>query len=114
MPGWSTGPTSALTFYLLGLQIKSPKGATWSVAPVLSGLNAAEGGFETSLGWFGVQWNASSSVVTAAVSTPDGTNGTVTLPGSGEIQLDGQAQNGSDTGVVQVSGGNHTLVRQLS
>ncbi|KAJ3748405.1 hypothetical protein DFH05DRAFT_1389962 [Lentinula detonsa] len=54
--GWSTGPTFSLSFHLLGLTVTSPQGATWSVAPVLSGLTAAEGGFETGLGWFGVNW----------------------------------------------------------
>ncbi|KAF5385994.1 hypothetical protein D9615_002248 [Tricholomella constricta] len=45
--GWATGPTPALTFFVLGLKLTSPQGATWSIEPVLSGLEAAEGGFET-------------------------------------------------------------------
>ena len=54
--GWSSGPTSALTYYVLGLTVTSPQGRTWQVAPHLSGLEAAEGGFTTPLGWFGVKW----------------------------------------------------------
>lgn len=113
-PGWSTGPTSALTFYLVGLQLTSAQGATWSVAPVLSGLSAAEGGFETGLGWFGVKWNSTNSTLSVNVSTPLGTNGTVVLPGSGTVEVDGSAQSGSESGTVQVAGGNHTLVRHIS
>ncbi|KAK0184792.1 Six-hairpin glycosidase [Armillaria mellea] len=53
--GWSSGPTSALTFYILGLTVMSPRGATWSVSPhVNGGLPGAEGGFET-LAW--VVWH---------------------------------------------------------
>ncbi|KAF9073410.1 glycoside hydrolase family 78 protein [Rhodocollybia butyracea] len=54
--GWATGPTFSLIFYLVGLMVTSSQGATWSVAPVLSGLTAAQGGFETNLGWFGANW----------------------------------------------------------
>ncbi|KZP33078.1 glycoside hydrolase family 78 protein [Athelia psychrophila] len=114
--GWSTGPTFALSFYLLGLQLQSAQGATWSVAPVLSGLNAAEGGYETGLGWFGVSWIVSNttSTVTLQVSTPNGTNGTVALPGTGALTVDGTAVPASATsGLVEVGGGNHTVARSL-
>ncbi|KZP23277.1 glycoside hydrolase family 78 protein, partial [Athelia psychrophila] len=114
--GWSTGPTFSLSFYLLGLQLQSAQGATWSVAPVLSGLNAAEGGYETGLGWFGVQWTASNTTsnITLEVSTPEGTNGTVALPGTGPLTVDGTAVPASATsGLVEVNGGNHTIVRSL-
>ena len=112
--GWSTGPTFSLSFYLLGLQIQSPQGATWSVAPVLSGLSAAEGGYSTGLGWFGVKWTVANETVTIEVSTPKGTTGTVGLPGYGPLHLDGRARLDSEaSGVIVVSGGNHTVVRQL-
>lgn len=113
LSGWSTGPTSALTFYVLGLQVISDQGMVWSVAPSLSGLSAAEGGFETALGWFGVKWNVTNGSVTIEVSTPNGTNGTAVVPGSGAVEVDGQTQNGTD-GVVQLDGGNHTLTRKAS
>ncbi|RAL58092.1 hypothetical protein DID88_009809 [Monilinia fructigena] len=35
--GWSTGPTSALTFHGAGLMVTSGAGKTWSVAPNLGG-----------------------------------------------------------------------------
>ncbi|KAF9019279.1 glycoside hydrolase family 78 protein [Hymenopellis radicata] len=59
--GWSTGPTPALTFHVVGLTLTSPQGATWAIAPIPSGLDSAEGGFETGLGWFGVKWNVTAS-----------------------------------------------------
>ncbi|EGO04202.1 glycoside hydrolase family 78 protein [Serpula lacrymans var. lacrymans S7.3] len=108
--GWSTGPTPALSFYVVGLQVTSPQGATWRVAPVLSGLDAAEGGYETSLGWFGVKWSVDNGTLTVLVTTPEGTNGTVVLPGSGNVTLDGKE---SGSGPVSVSGGNHTLVQKV-
>jgi hypothetical protein len=70
--GWSTGPNSALTFYVLGLTPITPQGQTWSVAPHLSGLFGAQGGFQTPLGWFGVNWtlnDQSSSTATVNIKS---------------------------------------------
>ncbi|KAG6820732.1 hypothetical protein H0H93_012378 [Arthromyces matolae] len=88
--GWATGPTPALTFYVLGLKITSPQGAKWSVAPVLSGLDAAEGGFTTSLGWFGVKWGMIGANFVISVDVPVGTEGTIQFPRTGPIQETGQ------------------------
>ncbi|KAJ7653391.1 glycoside hydrolase family 78 protein [Mycena rosella] len=95
--GWATGPTPALTFYLLGIQLTSVQGATWSIAPVLSGLLAAQGGMETGLGFFGVNWQVNGTTLTITVDTPAGTQGVVTLPGTGPMTVDG---NTSRLGVV--------------
>ncbi|KAJ3569435.1 hypothetical protein NP233_g5042 [Leucocoprinus birnbaumii] len=92
--GWATGPTSALTFHVLGIGITSPQGKSWAVNPVLSGLDSAEGGFETTLGWFGVKWEANETVLTIQVTTPHATTGTVNIPGSGQIQVDGEPVDG--------------------
>ncbi|KAJ7450053.1 glycoside hydrolase family 78 protein [Mycena galericulata] len=108
--GWSTGPTPALTFYLLGIQLESAQGATWSIAPVLSGLPAAEGGIETGLGAFGVKWNVNGKKLTLTLQTPAGTQGVVTLPGTGPITVDGHVGSTS-SGSVELKGGNHTLTR---
>jgi len=109
--GWSTGPTPALTFHVLGIGITSPKGQTWTVAPVLSGLESAEGGLETGLGWFGVKWNIKKNIVTIEISTPRVTSGTVTLPGTGEITVDDRLESG---GAIELRGGDHVLTRRLS
>ncbi|KAF5355117.1 hypothetical protein D9756_005314 [Leucocoprinus leucothites] len=109
--GWATGPTPALTFHVLGIGITSPEGQTWTVTPVLSGLESAEGGLETGLGWFGVKWNVRRNVLTVQISTPKGTSGTVTLPGTGRITVDGKPESG---GSVKLGGGDHTLSRSLT
>lgn len=54
--GWSTGPTSALTSYVLGLSITSPLGVTWKIAPQFGDLCSVEGGFVTGLGKFWTRW----------------------------------------------------------
>ncbi|EIM84461.1 glycoside hydrolase family 78 protein [Stereum hirsutum FP-91666 SS1] len=118
--GWSSGPTSALTFYVLGLTVTAPQGSTWSIAPQLSGLDAAEGGFETPLGWFGVQWNVTGgsnsddapAAFTLKFDVPQGTKGVVTLPVVGNTTLDGTAVNVGGDGVLESGGGVHVVVVQ--
>ncbi|PFH51501.1 glycoside hydrolase family 78 protein [Amanita thiersii Skay4041] len=107
--GWATGPTPALSFHVLGVTITSPRGENWSVAPVLSGLSEAEGGFETSLGWFGVKWSVSNSTFNLSVDTPSGTSGVVVLPRDGSVQVDGKdvQANGRE---LQLAGGQHEIV----
>ncbi|KAJ7754097.1 glycoside hydrolase family 78 protein [Mycena metata] len=110
--GWSTGPTSALTFYLLGIKLTTAQGATWSIAPVLSGLSSAEGGLETGLGFFGVNWTVTDQTLTLVLEAPAGTSGVVTLPGSGPVTVNAQVQPASSES-VELEGGTHTLTRQL-
>ncbi|KAJ7102761.1 glycoside hydrolase family 78 protein [Mycena epipterygia] len=110
--GWATGPTPALTFYLLGIQLNSVQGATWSIAPVLSGLPSAEGGMETGLGFFGVKWQVNGQTLTLSLETPAGTKGVVTLPGTGPMTVDGHVEPTADDSVA-LSGGNHTITRHV-
>ncbi|KAF8060784.1 glycoside hydrolase family 78 protein [Lyophyllum atratum] len=112
--GWATGPTPAMTFFVLGLTLTSPQGATWSVAPVLSGLEAAEGGLETGLGWFGVKWKTNDNVLTLRLDVPAGTQGIVKVPGRGQIQVDGKMTSAVAEGEgLDLAGGKHTIVRGL-
>ncbi|KAJ6510829.1 glycoside hydrolase family 78 protein [Mycena sanguinolenta] len=110
--GWATGPTPALTFYVLGIQLTTALGATWSIAPVLSGLPSAEGGLETGLGFFGVNWKVVGQTLTLALQTPAGTEGVVTLPGTGPMTVDGHVLSTSSNS-VEVKGGNHTITRRM-
>ncbi|KAK5722576.1 hypothetical protein LTR15_005807 [Elasticomyces elasticus] len=55
--GWSSGPTSALTNYILGLEVTGPLGSTWKFAPQFGDLTSVEGGFTTGLGKFQAAWN---------------------------------------------------------
>ncbi|PPQ92310.1 hypothetical protein CVT25_008601 [Psilocybe cyanescens] len=85
--GWSSGPTPALAFYVLGLTLTMPQGKTWAISPhVDRSLPAAEGGFKTSFGWFSVKWTTVLSTsaesggrkaerVLLRIDTPEGTSG---------------------------------------
>lgn len=131
--GWSAGPTSALTEFVLGLTVTGRVGSTWQFAPQFgSNLTFAEGGYMTSLGKFSASWTTSNSSdataknYTASVSTPDGTVGQLILPVAEQGVLPTVVLDGTEvanvtwarqTGVVfdtvlvsDVSGGNHTIV----
>ncbi|KAF5353466.1 hypothetical protein D9756_007933 [Leucocoprinus leucothites] len=117
--GWSAGPTSALTFFLLGLRVTSTKGNTWNLAPHLNtGVPGAEGGFETPLGRFDAAWTFDedadgNTVLNVQISTPPGTKGAIQLPSNmmASYVRDGTVRNlvlrGSSE--VQVQGGSHEL-----
>ena len=96
---------------MLGLTVTAPQGLAWSVAPHLSGLEAAEGGFETPLGWFGVKWESNASTFRVIVDTPGGTSGVLLLPVRGETTVDGiKAELGAEGNLVTLKGGVHTVV----
>lgn len=81
---------------------------------MLSGLTAAEGGFETAMGWFGANWTLtdSNTTFTLMIDTPSGTNGTVTLPAAGEVEVDGTEVSGNGT-ELSLIGGSHIIVLQM-
>ncbi|KAL2014785.1 hypothetical protein VTN00DRAFT_2310 [Thermoascus crustaceus] len=84
--GWSSGPTSALTNYVLGLSVTAPLGERWRLAPQLGrgDLRSVEGGFVTALGKFKASWKRSLSLLGASYvlqfEVPEGTEGEVVLP----------------------------------
>lgn len=123
--GWSSGPTSALTEYVLGLAVTGRVGSTWRFAPQYGNLTFAEGGFTTSLGKFQARWTVEQGSTWARVVTPPGTTGTLTLPVlvnrvKPRVWVDGETVETTwarQTGVVfdtvlvsNVAGGNHTIV----
>ncbi|KAK6987718.1 Six-hairpin glycosidase [Favolaschia claudopus] len=123
--GWSSGPTSALTIYVLGLSVTAPQGAEWRLAPSIAGLPAAEGGFETGLGWFGVKWSVSASTTgkittttfTVDVDVPGGTKGVFVVPeelrgaaGGVRVMVDGKRMAVGEDGSVELVGGKHNVV----
>jgi len=110
--GWSSGPTSALTFYVLGLTVTSNQGRTWSVAPHTSGLPVAQGGFETPLGWYGVQWSLKGNTFMLSMDVPVGTSGTVRLPLAGKVTIDGKSTTVGSGAEIPLAGGNHSIVVQ--
>lgn len=83
--GWSTGPTSALTFYVLGLQPDTVSGQTYHVIPHPGDLTYAEGSLTLSPGnAISVSFDAGASCqsfslqVNAAANT--GSLGTIGVP----------------------------------
>ncbi|KAJ5500354.1 Bacterial alpha-L-rhamnosidase [Penicillium expansum] len=118
--GWSSGPTSALTEYVVGLSVVSPLGLTWKIAPQFGDLEFAEAGFVTSLGKFQASWVLDSSGYVLTFSVPKGTVGNVTLPyvtasKKPSITIDGdQLMRGvaylDGTATVKVTGGSHKVV----
>ena len=112
--GWSTGPTLALSFYVLGLQITSPQGQTWLFAPKTAGLPSAEGGYETPLGWFGVKWVSDEGAWNATISTPEGTSGALHPPINGTVSVDGHTEKLGSSSLLHLSGGEHTVTVQAA
>lgn len=93
--GWSSGPTSALTEFVLGLSVTSPAGATWNLAPQFGDLNSVQGGFTTSLGKYQASWNLEGGGYVLSYNVPEGTKGEVVLPcvsngGVSSVTCDGQ------------------------
>ncbi|KAJ5130837.1 Alpha-L-rhamnosidase B [Penicillium bovifimosum] len=118
--GWSSGPTSALTEYIVGLSVVSPLGETWKIAPQFGDLEFAEAGFVTTLGKFKASWRKQSNGYLLAFSVPKGTVGNVTLPyvvalKKPSITIDGdQLTRGvayvDETATFEVTGGSHEVV----
>ncbi|TDZ17127.1 hypothetical protein Cob_v009817 [Colletotrichum orbiculare MAFF 240422] len=83
--GWSSGPTSTLTEYLVGLRVTRAAGKEWSLRPALVGVDSAEAGFTTVLGRFSARWEVDGDGGEARVEwdVPEGTRGWVEL-GEGE------------------------------
>ena len=119
--GWSTGPTHALSTYVLGLQLTSPGGRNWTLAPQFGDLTSVEGGFTTPLGKFSATWKLDGNVgYVLGYDVPAGTSGTLVLPSSNRkapnVTLDGSIYTNlvyeAAAGLVTVpdqSGGTHTV-----
>jgi len=119
--GWSSGPTSALTEFVLGLSVTSPAGFTWKLAPQFGDLQSVEGGFTTSLGKYQASWRLQGPGYTLSYNVPEGTTGQVKLPCLSSrrfptITFDGKplphdvkVQLGEGT-VLEAAGGSHTIV----
>ena len=96
--GWSTGPTDALTSYVVGLQLTGPGGSTWTLQPQFGDLTHAEGGFTTPLGPFSASWTLINGGYTVSWGFPAGTSGTVLLPAANaagkqpNVTMDGNAR----------------------
>lgn len=83
--GWSTGPTDALTSYIIGMRLTSPGGRTWMLAPQFGDITYAEGGFTTPMGKFSSSWSLFNGGYALQWNLPAETVGTLVLPGQGHV-----------------------------
>ncbi|ETS85125.1 hypothetical protein PFICI_03150 [Pestalotiopsis fici W106-1] len=95
--GWSTAPTSMLTFYAGGLTMTSAAGQTWKVAPALGGLQTVQTRYETPLGAFVTDWTNNTRGLSGIFITPNSTTGEINIPlASGARKLVLEGPGGSD------------------
>lgn len=119
--GWSTGPTDALTSYIVGLTLTSPGGSTWSLAPQFGDLEYAQAGFTTPLGKFNAKWRLFGGAWGLNWGFPVGTVGDITLPVFGgripeirgdnaeRMMIDGVLNEGDQTFVISNVGESGSL-----
>lgn len=80
--GWSSGPTSTLTEYLVGLKVTEPEGRSWELKPAtFDEVTRAEAGFTTGLGRFSAKFEVANGTCNVQWDTPVGTKGWVQVPG---------------------------------
>lgn len=120
--GWSTGPTDALTTYIVGLRPITPGGARWSVEPQFGDLKSAEGGFTIpKTGKFSAGWVLTGDgKYNVTINVPASTSGVARLPFPNgkppkSVTLDSKpvtyTTNSNDRVViVQTPGGKHSIV----
>ncbi|CAG8353753.1 unnamed protein product [Penicillium salamii] len=120
--GWSAGPTSALTEYVVGLSVVSPLGLEWKIAPQFGDLDFASAGFVTSLGKFEASWKRRSTGhgYVLDFTVPKSSVGKVTLPFITASKKPSITINGDEltrgvayvdnTATVKVTGGSHKVV----
>jgi alpha-L-rhamnosidase len=79
---WGSGPTSALSKYVLGVRPVEPGYKTWLIEPQPGDLTWANGSVPTPYGPIEVGWEKEGNGLELKVFVPSGTSGTVGLPGS--------------------------------
>ncbi|OBR03908.1 Bacterial alpha-L-rhamnosidase domain-containing protein [Colletotrichum higginsianum IMI 349063] len=93
---WSTGPTQALSFKVVGLEVVGWK--KWVFRPQLGDLRRVEAGWRDAKGGeFGaVVLAGDGGVLEAEIRTPEGTKGTVDVPNCEVVLVDGEEWNGGE------------------
>ncbi|CAG7927955.1 unnamed protein product [Penicillium olsonii] len=116
--GWSAGPTSALTEYVVGLSVVSPLGLEWKIAPQFGDLEFASAGFVTSIGKFEASWKRGpNDGYVLDFTVPKRSGGKVTLPviptKKPSITIDGQltrVTSVDESVTLEMTGGSHHVV----
>jgi hypothetical protein len=82
--GWATGPTSALTFYVLGIRPQSLTGG-YLIKPEPGDLTSTEGSLKTPLGSIKLSWthDVRRGAFTETLDAPSGAVGQVAVPAFG-------------------------------
>jgi alpha-L-rhamnosidase len=80
--GWSSGATSALSEYVLGVRPVEAGYKTWLIEPQTGNLSWAEGTVPTPYGPIEVKWRKTSNGLSLEIDVPAGTSGTVGVPTS--------------------------------
>jgi alpha-L-rhamnosidase len=78
--GWASGPTSALSKYVLGVRPIQPGYKAWLSEPQPGDLTWAEGRVPTPYGPIKVKWKKTSQGLRLEIEVPNGTTGSVGLP----------------------------------
>jgi hypothetical protein len=85
--GWSTGPTSALTYYVAGIR-PAAQGGGYVVGPKTSGLTSAEGRLTVPEGTIEVAWtSAGNGRFQLQVTAPAGTIATIEVPAASNSRI---------------------------
>ena len=118
--GWSSAPTSMLTFLGGGLTLTSAAGQTWKVAPALGGLKTVHTSYQTPLGRFATSWENSTNGLSGSFHTPNATVGDLSIPlaiGSSKMVLEGPAGSQdiqlaglSTVSIPGLSGGDYSII----
>jgi alpha-L-rhamnosidase len=75
--GWASGPTSALSKYVLGVRPIQPGYKTWLIEPQPGDLSWAEGRVPTPYGPIAVRWQKTPPGLRLEINVPVGTSGTM-------------------------------------
>ncbi|WP_433185873.1 alpha-L-rhamnosidase C-terminal domain-containing protein [Actinoallomurus sp. CA-150999] len=78
--GWATGPTPALSFYVLGVAPDSPGGRTFHFVPHPADLTFTEGRITTEYGPVDASWRVDHGAFRARLTAPRGTTGRAGVP----------------------------------
>ena len=75
--GWSSGPTSVLTFYAAGIMLTAAEGRTWVMKPSPGDLRTLVAGFKTGLGSFSANYTVLEEGWVYSFESPVGTSGSL-------------------------------------
>jgi alpha-L-rhamnosidase len=105
---WGSGPTAALSKYVLGVRPIEPGYKAWLIEPQPGDLSWAEGRVPTPYGPIQVRWEKQSGRFVLEVNVPAGTRASIGLPAKGSslsLSVNGKTVNGArSAGITSVSG----------